>query len=84
MYNKVHVTISLTDINSLHMDYTCRDINTCIPSLILNTPDLFYNFRMVAYFCHHLSDNYVALSDLYLVLSVLYVDLSDLYVDLKS
>ena len=28
---------------------------------------------MVAYFCHHLSDNYVDLSDLY-------VDLSDNYV----
>ena len=32
---------------------------------------------MVAYFCHHLSDNYVDLSDLY-------VDLSDLYVDLSE
>ena len=31
---------------------------------------------MVAYFCHHLSDNYVDLSDLYVVLSDLYVDLS--------
>ena len=31
---------------------------------------------MVAYFSHHLSDNYVDLSDLY-------VDLSDLYVDLS-
>ena len=31
---------------------------------------------MVAYFCHHLSDNYVDLSDLY-------VDLSDLYVDMS-
>ena len=31
---------------------------------------------MVAYFCHHLSDNYVDLSDIY-------VDLSDLYVDLS-
>ena len=38
---------------------------------------------MVAYFCHHLSDNYVGLSDLYVVLSDLYVDLSDLYVDLS-
>ena len=37
---------------------------------------------MVAYFCHHLSDNYVDLSDLCVVLSDLYVDLSDLYVDL--
>ena len=31
---------------------------------------------MVAYFCHHLSDNNVDLSDIY-------VDLSDLYVDLS-
>ena len=38
---------------------------------------------MVAYFCHHLSDNYVDLSDLYVNLSDLYVDLSDLYVDLS-
>ena len=35
---------------------------------------------MVAYFCHHLSDNYAVLSDLYVVLSV---DLSDLYDDLS-
>ena len=39
---------------------------------------------MVAYFCHHLSDNYVDLSDLYVVLSDLYVDLSDLYVVLSD
>ena len=38
---------------------------------------------MVAYFCHHLSDNYVDLSDVYVDLSDLYVDLSDLYVDLS-
>ena len=38
---------------------------------------------MVAYFCPHLSDNYVDLSDLYVVLSDLYVELSDLYVDLS-
>ena len=38
---------------------------------------------MVAYFCHHLSDNYVDLSDLYVILSDLKVDLSDLYVDLS-
>ena len=36
----------------------------------------FISTYMVAYFCHHLSDNYVDLSDLY-------VDLSDLYVDLS-
>ena len=34
----------------------------------------YYALCMVAYFCHHLSDNYVDLSDIY-------VDLSDLYVD---
>ena len=39
---------------------------------------------MVAYFCHHLSDNYVDLSDLYVNLSVIYVDLSDHYVDLSE
>ena len=38
---------------------------------------------MVAYFCYHLSDNYVDLSDLYVDLSDLIVDLSDLYVDLS-
>ena len=31
---------------------------------------------MMAYFCHHLSDNDVDLSDLYIVLSNLYIDLS--------
>ena len=36
---------------------------------------------MVAYFCHHLSYNYVDLSDLNAILSDLYVDLSDLYVE---
>ena len=41
-------------------------------------------FPMVAYFCHHLSDNYVDLSELKLVFfrSDLYFDLSDLYYDL--
>ena len=34
---------------------------------------------MVAYFCHHLSDNYVDLSDLYVDLSDHYVDLSEKY-----
>ena len=38
---------------------------------------------MVAYFCHHLSDNYVDLSDLYVVLSDLYFDSSVLYVNLS-
>ena len=38
---------------------------------------------MVAYFCHHLSVNYVDFLDLNVVLSDLYVDLSDLYVDLS-
>ena len=36
-----------------------------------------------AYFCHHLSDNYVHSSDLYGVCWDLYVDLSDLYYDLS-
>ena len=38
------------------------------------TPTCIY-MSMVAYFCHHLSENYVDLSDLYVVLSDLYVDL---------
>ena len=40
-------------------------------------------FSMVAYFSHHLSDNYVDLSDLYVVLSDLNVELSDINVDLS-
>ena len=39
---------------------------------------------MVAYFCHHLSDNYVDFLDLYVDLSVNYVDLSDHYVELSE
>ena len=39
---------------------------------------------MVAYFCHHSSDNYADLPDLYVVFSDLNVDLSDLYVDLSD
>ena len=39
---------------------------------------------MVAYFCHHLSDNYVDLSDLYVDMSVIHLDLSDLNVDLSD
>ena len=39
---------------------------------------------VVAYFCHHMSYNYVDLSDLYIDLSVIYVDLSDHYADLTE
>ena len=42
---------------------------------------LYSIWNKVAYFCHHLSDNYVDLSDNYVNLSDLYVDMSDLYVD---
>ena len=42
-----------------------------------------YCIFMVAYFCHHLSDNYVDLLDLCVILSDLYVELSDLHVDLS-
>ena len=38
---------------------------------------------MVAYFGHHLSDNYVDLSILYVILSDLYVNLFNDDVDLK-
>ena len=37
---------------------------------------------MVAYFCYHLSDNFVDLSDLYADLSVISVELLDHHVDL--
>lgn len=37
---------------------------------------------MVAYFCHHLTDDYVILLDLDVDLSDSCADLSDLYVDL--
>ena len=41
---------------------------------------------MVAYFCHHLSDNYVDLSDLYddFLVIYMYVDLSGFYIDLSE
>ena len=38
------------------------------------------NIGVVAYFCHHLTDNYFDLSDLYVDLSVNNVDLSDHYI----
>ena len=49
-------------------------------SVFLTTPEptivALPEFFLVAYFCHHLSDNYVDLPDLYVVLSDLYVDFS--------
>ena len=39
---------------------------------------------MVAYFCNHLSDNYIDLSDLYVDLSIILVDMSDHHVDLSE
>ena len=53
-------------------------INFMYPYIFKN-----YRFSMVAYFSHHLSENYVDLSDLFVVLSVNYVDLSDLFVVLS-
>ena len=41
-------------------------------------------YGMVAYFCHHSSDNYVDLSYLYADLSDIYVKLSDHNVDLSE
>ena len=40
--------------------------------------------NIVAYFCHHLSENYLDLSDLYVDLSVIYVNFSDHYVDFSE
>ena len=65
---------------------------SCNLRLFLNKGDFLINLfhslkkkvtsRVVAYFCHHLSDNYVDLSDNYHVdLSDNYVDLSDPFVD---
>ena len=56
--------------------YVCLVI--LFQSIVYEKPLLF----MVAYFCHHLLDNYVDSSDLYVVLLDLYVVLPDLYVDL--
>ena len=53
------------------------------PNHTINKYQQWQRKAMVAFFCHHLSDNSVDLSDLYVVLSDLYVDLSDLYVDLS-
>ena len=52
----------------------------------LNCTDEFLKVVRVAYFCHHLSENYVDLSYFNLDLSVIYeyVDLSDHYVDLSE
>ena len=58
-----------------------QDWCLCRHSKLKSSIDLSGKYNMVAYFCHHLSDNYIDLSDLYVVLSDLYVDLSDLYVD---
>ena len=41
-------------------------------------------YSMVAYFCYHLSDNYVDLPDLNVDLSVIYVVLPDHNVDLSE
>ena len=38
-------------------------------------------YTLVAYFCNHLSDDYVELSDRYVYLSGIYVDRSAHYVD---
>ena len=56
---------------------------TLLKNYLANLYQTWYVSSMVAYFCHHLSDNYVDLSDNYVDLSDLYVDLSDLYVDLS-
>ena len=51
----------------------------CLAFISLWTKVILYFplLSMVAYFCHHLSDNYVDLSDRDVDLSVIYVDLSD-------
>ena len=71
--NSNKLTISLR-FNSLHFFCAVHQVKSYRTCAYLS---------MVAYFCHHLSDNYVDLSDLYVVLSDLYVNLSDLYVNLS-
>ena len=60
------------------------EINEVTATQTLVTDCMNTSSSMVAYFCHHLSDNYVDLSDLYVDLSDIYVDLSDNYVDLSE
>ena len=59
------------------------NLTTCI-TLIYKTRASLRSLIMGAYFCHHLSDNYVDLSELNVNLSVIYVDLSNHFVDLSE
>ena len=46
-------------------------VRTWFYTNIVNNVHVLWN--MVAYYCHHLSDNYVDLSDLYVVVSLIYL-----------
>ena len=61
------------EINFIKVNCPSVDIQLINIFLLMYADDMAF---MVAYFCHHLSDNYVYLSDLYIDLSDLYVDLS--------
>ena len=58
------------------MTETFEQKNTIITQMRRNSRENSHSSTM-AYFCHHLSDNYVNSSDLY-------VDPSDIYVDLSE
>ena len=51
--------------------------------MILTVSQKYISKTMVAYICHHLSDNYNDLSNFYVVLTDHHDELSDLYVDLS-
>ena len=73
--------------NDVFMSDLCVDL-----SVIMSTCQMQCHLHgMVAYICHHLSDNYMLICQIlmsscqifYVDLSDLYMDLSDLYVDLS-
>ena len=66
-----------------HFPFTGTVYNKLLLSVWTKKLLILDSFPMVAYLCHHLSDNYVELSDFYVVLSDLYFDLSDNYIDLS-
>ena len=88
VYHKDNVDSS-TQVKSSLRKALNRDKIPTFVRITTNTADFegmnirFENVFMVAYFCHHLSENNADFLDLYVVLSDLYVDLSDLYVDLS-
>ena len=69
-------------INIIH-NFNISPLDVAKFTILVDSPNLIITICMVAYFCHHLSDNSVDLSDNSVDLSDNYVDLSDNYVDLS-